>query len=374
MKTPYLEIDLSKIHDNAKRLNAMFGARGIEITGVSKCALGEPRIANAMVSAGVSSLGDSRIQNIIRMKKANVDAIFTLIRTPSASEIHDVVTYADVSFNTEISVIAKLSKAAITQNKIHDILLMIEMGDRREGIPREDIGKIIEEVLQMEGVQIIGLGTNLACLNGVKPTQDNMDHLSRLADFHEKTYDIKLNIVSGGNSANFDWVLAHGNEGRVNNVRLGEAILMGRETLSRKPIDGLHLDAFSLVSEVIESKVKPSLPEGESGQDAFGNTPVFEDKGEMLRSIVALGRQDVPMEGLTPMIDVDILGSSSDHIVLDATRTPLHVGDHVRFNLDYAALLSSMTSPFVGSSFIESKTQFRAINTFMQKQNQAHTL
>lgn len=352
MKTPYLEINLSKIHDNAKKLIAKFGSKGIEITGVTKCTLGEPRIASCLVSAGISSLGDSRIQNIIRMKKASVKALLSLIRSPAASEVCDVVTYADVSFNTELSVIAKLSKAALEQKKIHDIVLMVEMGDLREGILRQDVGKTIEEVLKMKGVRIIGLGTNLACLNGVKPTQYNMDHLSRLVEIHERTYDIKLRVISGGNSANFNWMLEHGNEGRVNNVRLGEAILLGRETLLRKPIDGLHLDAFSLVAEVIESKVKPSLPDGETGQDAFGKTPIFEDKGKMLRSIVAVGRQDVCVDGLRPMSDVNILGSSSDHIILDATRTSLKVGDHMRFNLDYAALLSSMTSPFVESVFV----------------------
>lgn len=357
MKTPYLEIDLSKIHDNAKKLIALFKARGIEITGVTKCVLGEPRITNAIVAAGITSLGDSRIQNIVRMKKANVEALFTLIRTPSASEAHDVVTYADVSFNTELSVIAELSKAALKQKKIHDILLMVEMGDLREGILRHDLGKTIEEALRMKGVRIIGLGTNLACLSGVKPTRHNMDHLSRLADTSEKRYGITLQTISGGNSANFEWLVENNTKSRVNNVRLGEAIFLGRETLSRKHIDGLHLDAITLVAEVIESKVKPSLPEGETGQDAFGNTPIFEDKGEMLRSIVALGKQDVNVPGLVPKSDMDILGSSSDHIILNTTRNPLRVGDQVRFSMDYAALLSSMTSPFVGREFIAGATQ-----------------
>lgn len=353
MKTPYLEIDLSKLHSNAKKLVTMFGARGVEITGVTKSVLGEPIIANCLVSAGISSLGDSRLENIIRMRNANVQALLTLIRTPSAREAHDIVTYADVSFNTELSVIAELSKTAIKQKKTHDIILMVEMGDLREGILRQDLGRTIEAVIQMKGVRIIGLGTNLACFNGIKPTRYNMDHFSRLTETYERKYGIQLRIISGGNSANFDWVIGNDNKGRINNVRLGEAILLGRETLSRKHIDGLHLDAISLVAEIIESKIKPSLPEGETGQDAFGNTPVLEDKGEMLRSIVALGKQDVDVAGLIPMTDVDILGSSSDHILLDATRAPLRVGDQIRFSVNYAALLSSMTSPFVGSVFIQ---------------------
>ncbi len=352
MKAPYLEIDLSKLHSNAKNLVAIFEAKGIGITGVTKSFLGDPRIAESLVSAGISSLGDSRIQNIIRMKEANVQASFSLIRSPSASEADDVVSYADVSFNTELSVIAALSKAAVEQKKIHDIVLMVEMGDLREGILHDDLDTTIEKVLRMEGVRLIGLGTNLACLNGVKPSKYNMDKFSRLAGIYEKSHGIKLTLMSGGNSANFDWVQGSDTMGRVNNIRLGEAILMGRETLSRRHIEGLHLDAITLVAEVIESKVKPSLPEGETGLDAFGNTPIFEDKGEMLRAIAGLGKQDVHVDGLTPMIDVDILGSSSDHIILDATRTPLVVGDQIRFSIDYAALLSSMTSPFVGSVYI----------------------
>jgi len=352
MKTPYLEIDLSKLRSNAKNLVTQFGTRGIGITGVTKSFLGEPRIANCLVSAGIISLGDSRIENIIRMKEANMQAHFTLIRTPSINDAHEVVSYTDVSFNTELSIIAALSKSAIEQKKVHDIVLMVEMGDLREGIPIQELGTTFEKVLKMKGVRIVGLGTNLACLSGVRPTRYNMDKLSRLAGIYERSYGITLHLISGGNSANFDWLQENDNVGRINNIRLGEVILLGRETLSRRHIEGLHLDAITLVAEVIESKIKPSLPEGQTGQDAFGNTPIFENKGKMLRSIIALGKQDVHVGGLMPILDVDILGSSSDHIILDTTRTPLHVGDKIRFGVNYAALLSSMTSPFVRSVYI----------------------
>lgn len=347
MKTPYLEVNLSKLYSNARNLISIFGEKNINITGVTKCFLGDVKIAKCLVSAGISSLGDSRIDNIIRMKKENVQAQFTLLRIPSISEIDDVITYTDVSFNSELAVIDALSKCALARNQTHNIILMVEEGDLREGILPRDLGKTIEEVLKMKGIRILGLGTNLACLNGVKPTRKNMDHLSRLVDECEKNYGIKLDRISGGNSANVNWMFETHNMGRVNNIRIGEAILLGKESLSRMPINGLHLDAFTLVAEVIESKVKPSLPEGESGQDAFGNTPIFRDQGEMLRSIAALGKQDVNVAGLVPMMDIDILGSSSDHIVLDSTKAPLHVGDQVQFSLDYGALLSSMTSPFI---------------------------
>ena len=104
----------------------------------------------------------------------------------------------------------------------------------------------------------------------------------------------------------------------VDTLRIGETILLGVDTLTREPTLGLHLDAFTVSAPVIECLVKPSLPRGTSAQDAFGNFPTFSDRGERRRAICALGRQDAPPEGLTPVDPrVEVLGASSDHLILD---------------------------------------------------------
>ena len=54
---------------------------------------------------------------------------------------------------------------------------------------------------------------------------------------------------------------------------------------------GTRQDTVKLVAEVIELKRKPSMPIGKIGKDAFGNTPVFEDKGIRLRAILAVGNR-----------------------------------------------------------------------------------
>jgi len=134
-------------------------------------------------------------------------------------------------------------------------------------------------------------------------------------------------------------------------LRLGESIYLGCETLRRESVPGLFTDAFKLVAEVIESKVKPSRPYGDVGQDAFGNLPEFPDRGPMSRAILGIGLQDVLVAGLTPGLDVDILGASSDHVLVDAKEVDLKVGDEVGFNLNYGALLRAMTSPYVLKSY-----------------------
>jgi predicted amino acid racemase len=183
---------------------------------------------------------------------------------------------------------------------------------------------------------------------------EKMKQLSDLAHSLEQEFRISLELVSGGNSANFDWLRHCSSPGRVNHLRIGEAIILGCETLQRNPIEGLHTDAMTLVAEVIESKVKPSVPSGEICQNAFGTKPVFEDRGMIHHAILGMGRQDVLVSGLAPLSnDVVILGSSSDHIIVESRRGRLRIGEQLRFHLDYGALLAAMTSPYVEKVFLQ---------------------
>jgi len=168
----------------------------------------------------------------------------------------------------------------------------------------------------------------------------------------EEEFGMTLEFVSGGNSANYDWFMSAEDVGRINNLRLGESIFLGCEPLHRKTIPGLFTDAFTLIAEVIEVKIKPSVPYGEVCQDAFGNVPKFQDHGRITRAILGVGLQDVSVSGLTQRSDIDILGASSDHIIVDAGETDLKVGNEVEFDLNYGALLSAMTSPYVNKEYV----------------------
>ena len=349
---PRIEISLSQIRDNARLLSELYGQKGISLMGVSKAVLGDPAIVNAMMLGEVKFIADSRIENIQRMQAAGMSAQFVLLRTPF-SQAESVVKYTHISLNTEIETLRRLSHFAKEQNKHHQVIIMVELGDLREGVLPGDLSAFIKKTLALPHIKIVGIGCNLACYGGVKPDRTNMGELSELSARIEKEFQISLEIISGGNSANYEWYQSARDVGKINNLRIGESILLGCETVNREAIPGLHTGAFQLFAEVIEAKQKPSLPFGEICQDAFGNVNHFQDRGTHQRVIVALGRQDVQVTGLKPYSAMEIMGSSSDHIILDNQNNTVKVGDEVNFSLDYGSLLAAMTSPFIKKQFID---------------------
>jgi predicted amino acid racemase len=351
MFAPRLEIDLGKIQHNARTLVERLARRDISVTGVTKATLGSSEIAHAMLRAGVSGLGDSRIENIEAMRNSHVSARLSLIRSPMLSQAKRVVTSADVSFNTELEVIRRLSFEAGKLDRTHGVVLMVELGDLRDGLMPDDLVAAVRETLSLPNIVFKGLGANLACRSGASPDDANMGELSRLAALIEATFDISIEIVSGGNSANLEWVFGSEYTGRVNNLRLGESILLGREALQRNAIVGLHTDAITLVAEVIESKLKPTQPTGKLAQNGFGKCPDVVDRGTVAQAILAIGVQDVDLGGLQPAKGIEILGGSSDHLVVTSGVGNLAVGAEMTFQLDYSALLRAMTSPFVRKSY-----------------------
>jgi len=346
LSAPRLEIDLDKIEHNARTMIDRLVPRGISVTGITKSVLGSTDIAGAWLRAGLTRLGDSRIENIEKLRRAHPDASLTLIRSPMLSQVDRVVAHADISFNTELDIISGLSKACVATGRLHGVVLMVELGDLREGTLPADMEAVMRKTLRMPGIVMKGIGTNLACRSGVSPDDRNMSELSALADSLESTFGIHLNIVSGGNSANLDWALGNTQPGRINDLRLGESLLLGCETLHRRCIDGLHTDAITLVAEVIESKIKPSQPWGTIAQNAFGEIPVANDHGDVAQAILAIGRQDIDWHGLSAAPGITIVDASSDHLIVRCDSL-LAVGTELPFQVNYSALTRAMTSPFV---------------------------
>jgi len=342
-----IEIDCERIQRNTRAIVDLCAAHGIDLVGVTKACCGHPEVAWAMLAGGARMLGESRLDNVRRLRQAGVGADVMLLRLPRLSEVGDVVRLAQVSLNSEVETVRALSRAAQVCGVTHGVILMVETGDRREGVMAECAVGTAQEMLGLPAIELVGVGTNVACIGGVVPTQENVQLLVDVVEAIERSLGIRLRVISGGHTSNLDLLVRGEMPRRVNQLRVGEALLLGVNSTTGNPLPCPYQDAFTVVAEVIELKTKPSLPDGEIAVDAFGRVPHWEDLGPRRRAILAMGEQDMRIDGLRPRrSDVFIVGASSDHLVVDVTEAdpPVCLGDELTFDPSYAAVATAMAS------------------------------
>jgi predicted amino acid racemase len=342
-----LVADCEKIRRNARAVVELCGAYGIEVAGVTKCCCGEPEVGRAMLAGGCTMLADSRLPNIKRLREAGIEAPVMLLRLPSLAEAHDVVRLADYSLNSEAETVRALSRAAQHAGVVHAVVLMVDTGDRREGVQPQRVVEVCRELLELPAIELAGLGTSLNCLCGVCPTPENQQYFADVVEMAEAELSIRFKLVSGGHTGNLHLVKKGQVPKRFNHFRVGEAILTGTDFSTWAELPMPHRDTFKVYADVVEVQDKPSAPEGIIGPDAFMEVREWPDRGVRRRAIVALGEIDLRTGSLIPTRPgVELVGASSDHLVLDVTdsRPPVRLGEELEFDTIYPAVSTGWAS------------------------------
>ena len=345
---PQLEFDLALLRSNADAVISRCRGMGIRVCGVVKGVDGMPEAARVLRAAGAAELGTSRLEQVAKCCAAGVPGPWLLIRIPGLTELPDVVALCETSLQSEWPTLLALEEECLRQNKTHRVIVMTDLGDLREGFwDKKELVDVCERVeRELPHVQLAGIGVNLTCYGSTKPTPEKMNELVGLARQVEQRIGRKLEIVSGGATSSFTLVHWGTMPAGVNHLRIGEAILLGKDLQvdwGIRDMDYLRMDALTLRAEVVEVKDKPTYPIGEFAIDAFGRKPVYEDRGIRRRAILALGRADVgELESLIPREPgLTVIGGSSDHCIVDVEDCPrrLQVGDIVEFSLCYSHML-----------------------------------
>ncbi|WP_020060565.1 alanine/ornithine racemase family PLP-dependent enzyme [Bacillus sp. 123MFChir2] len=361
---PIMKVNLSKLKHNAMMMKQLCERSNMICFPVTKGVGAVKEVVETLQSAKYTRFADSRLQHLHHIRSiVGKEAELLLIRTPALSEVEETVLCADISLNSELCIIEALGRAARTYGKVHRVILMVDLGDLREGMLPHQVVETAQRVSNIPGIVLDGIGANFTCFSGVIPTESTLQELTQLAKLVEKTIGIQLRFISGGNSSSLPLIMQKKQIGRVNSLRIGEAIFLGKETAYGKNIPFMYQDVFSIEAEIIEIKRKPSMPRGVIGRDAFGQVPSFEDKGERLRAIVAIGRQDLDINGLrVSNKNIEILGGSSDHLIVDITdSTPHRIGDKMTFVPAYSALQSGMVSSLVRKQYVYDEVLQKAL-------------
>ncbi len=350
----FIKLYRKKLEQNYKFLDAIFQARNIQWGVVTKLLCGNEIYLKEIIALGARELHDSRISNLKKIKSLDPTIQTVYIKPPAKRSIESIVRYADVSFNTETYTIQLLSKEAKKQNKIHKIIIMIEMGDLREGVMGEELVEFYGNLINLPNIEIRGIGTNLNCLSGVMPTQDKLIQLSLYKQLIEAKFNIHIPWVSGGTSVAVPLILKNARPMAVNHFRIGEALFFGKDLFTGDTITGMHNDVFKLYTEIIEITEKPDVPTGEMGENVAGNTFSISDTedfgGTSLRAILDIGLLDMQPQYLEPEdSNISIVDASSDMLVVDISnsKNKYKIGDLISFKIKYMGALYLLSSDYI---------------------------
>lgn len=349
----YLKLYRDKLRDNYNYLDQLFKDNDIKWGITTKLLCGHEEYLKEVADLGIGEMLDSRISNLKKIKEIDPDTLTTYIKPPPKDIIDSVVRYADVSLNTELSTLHALSKEALRQDKVHKVIIMIELGDLREGVIRENIIDFYEKVFKLTNIEVIGIGTNLNCMHGVMPDEDKLIQLSLYKQIIELRFDKNIPLVSGGTTVTIPLLLRNQLPEGVNHFRVGEALFFGKDLFTDGTIKGMHNDVLELYPQIIEIAEKPKVPSGDLGMNPQGETAeIDEDKfGETsYRAILDIGYLDInPDHLISEEENVEIADASSDMLILDVgdNKAGYEVGDFIRFRMKYMGALGIMNSDYI---------------------------
>ncbi|MFP4645220.1 MAG: alanine racemase [Candidatus Woesearchaeota archaeon] len=353
-----LIIDTGKIISNIEKTHRLMKEHGMEWSLVVKALAGSKdalrKVLSADVIKDINSIGDSRITNLKTIKEIDPDITTAYIKPPSLNELDDVVRYADISYNTTLRTMENINEEAKRQGKIHKTIIMIELGELREGILGKDLVDLYTRAFNLSNVKIMGIGTNLGCMYGVEPSYDKLVQLSLYKELLEQRFDTKIDLISGGTSITLP-LLGPEVDNLINHFRIGEAIFLGTSPYDNKQFLDFHTDSFEFSTDIIEFWEKPNRPVGTISDGNVGHISTKETLSDTnYKAIVDFGIVDVDEHLLVPKDpDVEFVGTTSDMTVYRFTKneTEYQVGDTIRFKPDYMAVAKLMGSQYVKKVF-----------------------
>lgn len=355
----FITLNKSKLEHNYRYLEDFFQKEDIDWGVVTKLLCGSREYIEELVRLGAREMHDTRIRNLKVIKEIDPDVQTVYIKPPAKRSISSVVRYADVSFNTEYETMAMLSKEAQRQKRDHKVIIMIEMGDLREGVMGEELLEFYGKVFDLPNINVIGLGTNLNCLSGVLPSHDKLIQLSLYEQLIEAKFNRKIPWVSAGTSVTIPLLFRKQLPKGVNHFRIGETLFFGNDLFSGEALPEMKQDIILLYAEIIELHEKPKVPIGDMGTNPSGESAEVkeEDLGETsYRALLDVGLLDINPKFLEPIDDrITIAEASSDMLAVDLGDSDMDykVGDLIAFRAEYMGVLSLMSSRYIGKRFSE---------------------
>lgn len=353
---PILRIDAAKLRSNLAYVKAECDRRGVALMGVVKGCHAHPGICRLFAEAGIAALGAARVRHAAPIAAAGCAP--WMVALPPVHRAGDVARSFPVSFNSEAATLEALSAAAGAARVRHEVMLMVEVGDLREGVMPGQVVEVARRCLELEHrfFGFKGLAAHFGCMSGLIPTPDSVGRLIHAAEAVQAALGRRPEALSVGGSDFLRLVEAGPLHPGITQVRMGYAMLLGKHPDSLDGHPRLVRDAVLFEAEVLEVKDKPSMPFGITGINAFGERLSFVDRGVRKRAVLGFGALETESRGLVPVLPgMELIGVNSNYSVYDVTDCPVEVlpGQRLRFRMNYKALAQAFHSGLVDKAMEE---------------------
>lgn len=338
-----LNIYLNKIIDNYKYILNLCNNRQLKLTTVTKCVQSQSEFVREFYRNGAEGIADVHIENLIQCGCRNLEKSLLLVAKSSITPHLKNIDYLYVSEFEILELISQL------YNQMNKIIIPVDLGDLREGLPPEHLLTFVKEAVKLDNISIEGISVNFGCLRGLLPTEKNLSLLVDLYYKIKKQIGLELKYVSVGGTIIYDFIKDMRLPTEINHVRIGEAIFFGYNMSYKKIIPELNQDTFILKSEIIEIKEKNTEYGNVFGYNAFGKISSKESKGIRKRAVLNFGELTSPIFGLVPLLKgIEVIGSTHDHTVIDITNCEkdLKIGDYIEFHGGYNSISHLMVTAF----------------------------
>lgn len=360
-----LVIRSDSIIQNVNKLNQFLVKHNVQWSLVVKVLSGHKDFLRKLVFHPVvknlHSIADSRLTGLRVIKEINPEITTMYVKPPAIDIISSIVKYADISLNSSFRTIDALNAEAKKLGKKHRVIIMIELGELREGIIRDNVLDFYKKIFEMENIVIEGIGSNLGCMYGVQPTYDKLLQLSLYKQLIEAKFNTKLPLISGGSSITMPLVGKPSMPKNVNHLRIGESAFLGTTPFDNKRFRDLSTNAFEYLGNIIELELKQTSPDGIITEGNIGHTSEAENLNydQSYRAILDFGILDVDVHELHPKDkNIRFAGTTSDMSVYDLgpaakeVKCKYKVGDKIRFIPSYMAVARLMNSKFIDKKIL----------------------
>ncbi len=340
-------IHLDKIRHNFAFIRKICRKSGLQPVWITKGCQAYPGILDLLSENGREMIGDVRPANLERARSLFPGKLM-MAQLPDRSRVSDALSCSDIWLVSNPVHAQTIAAAAVRRGKQQELVLMVDVGNRREGLMPDRVSAAAEAIHAIEGVSLVGLGTSVGCYGGYRAGIADMQRFVTIAQKSEADLNCRFDVLSAGSGTMLLELAAQGKmPERINQLRIGAAVFVGEIPPTRTAIPGLFQDAFIFQAEVLETALKPSIPACCTGIDAFGKKVVFEDLGPRQLTILNFGLLDVDSYDLTPLTaGLRIVGATSNYTICDTTEcdTQPDIGDTLDFRMAYSSMARAMAS------------------------------